>query len=264
MKRIMMTVAYDGTNYHGWQIQPNGISIEQVLNEALSKLLGEEIKVSGASRTDTGVHALCNMAVFDTDTRIPGDKIAPAVNQRLPQDIRVIKSCQVENDFHPRFVKTEKTYEYKIYNAHVMDPSKRFNHLLNYYQLDLEAMERAARVLVGIHDFKSFCSVDAQVKDTVREITDISVTSYAVQPFVADMTGGEFATEAARIITIRVSGYGFLYNMVRIIAGTLLEIGRGAMDADRMSDILNGCDRMLAGPTAPAHGLTLTGYKILE
>ena len=125
MKRVMLTVAYDGTNYCGWQIQSNGNTIEAELNKHLSELLGEEIKVSGVSRTDTGVHALCNLAVFDTNARMPGEKISYALNQRLPEDIKIQNSKEVEADFHPRFVPTKKTYQYRIYNSEFPNPVER-------------------------------------------------------------------------------------------------------------------------------------------
>ena len=129
MKRIKLTVAYDGTNYHGWQVQPNGITIEEVLNQALTKLLKEPITVTGASRTDAGVHALGNVAVFDTDTRIPPDKISYALNQRLPEDIVIQDSCEVSPDFHPRHCDSRKTYEYKIVNSTFPLPLRRHDTL---------------------------------------------------------------------------------------------------------------------------------------
>lgn len=256
MKRVLLVVAYDGTNYHGWQIQPNGITIESELNRCLSELLGEDIKVSGASRTDTGVHALCNLAIFDTNTQIPADKISFAVNQRLPLDIRVVSSCEKEKDFHPRFVDTEKTYEYRILNSKYPNPIRRNYTHFCYYNLDVNKMNLASKLLLGEHDFKSFCGSNAQVESTIREITDISVEKIKLP--MCDVTSQENSE-----IVIRVSGKGFLYNMVRIIAGTLIEIGRGAIDEKSMKTILEACDREAAGPTAPANGLTLVNYKFL-
>ena len=166
MKRIKLIVAYDGTNYCGWQIQDNGITIEEVLNRELSKLLSEEITIIGASRTDSGVHALGNVAVFDTETRIPPEKISLALNQRLPEDIRIQDSCEVPLDFHPRYRDTIKTYEYKIWNSRFSNPIVRLYTKFIYYRLDVDKMQEAADYLVGEHDFKSFCS-KGQGKNTV-------------------------------------------------------------------------------------------------
>ena len=159
MKRIKLTVAYDGTNYCGWQVQPNGITVQEVLNRALSELLKEEIHTVGASRTDAGVHARGNVAVFDTRARMPGDKIAFALNTRLPEDIRIQGSQEVSPEFHPRFTSTVKTYEYKILNRTFSDPTRRQDSMFWYGALDLEAMKEAAGYLPGTHDFKSFAAV---------------------------------------------------------------------------------------------------------
>ena len=168
MKRVKLVVAYDGTNYHGWQVQDNGITIEEVLNRTISELVQEDIKVIGASRTDAGVHACGNVAVFDTESRIPGDKFSFALNQRLPDDIRIQESCEVDADFHPRYADTVKTYEYNILNRRFELPSKRLYAAFCYYPMDIERMNQAAAYLVGEHDFKSFCSAGAQVQTTVR------------------------------------------------------------------------------------------------
>ena len=239
MKRIKLVVAYDGTAYHGWQVQPNGRTIERELNRALSELLQEEIQVIGASRTDSGVHALCNVAVFDTQARIPAEKICYAVNQRLPEDIRVRESCEVAPDFHPRHCSSRKTYEYRIYQDTFPEPFRRLYTYFTYVPLDLDRMREGAAYLVGEHDFKSFCSVAAVVETTVRTILSITIKRQGKE------------------IVISVCGTGFLYNMVRIIAGTLMKIGQGDWEPERIPEILAGCDRQLAGPTAPARGLTL-------
>lgn len=245
-KRIKLTVAYDGTNYCGWQLQPNGKTIEGELNRCLSELLSEEIRVTGASRTDSGVHALCNIAVFDTAARIPGEKISYALNQRLPEDIRIQDSCEVEDSFHPRRCSSRKTYEYRIWNAPFPMPVKRLYTHFTYVPLDVDLMKKGASFLIGEHDFKSFCSVDTDAETTVRRIVDIQVEKEKNE------------------ICIRVCGMGFLYNMVRIIAGTLIEIGRGSFPPERMQEILDAKDRQKAGPTAPACGLTLTKLEIIE
>ena len=158
MKRILIVVAYDGTKYHGWQIQQNAVSIEQVLNEKLSGLLGEKIEVIGASRTDAGVHAEGNIAVFDSETSIPAEKIANALNSVLPDDIVVQESYEVEPDFHPRKCDSEKTYEYRILNRKFDLPVKGRNSIHVYKDLNLDAMREAAAYFVGQHDFRNFCS----------------------------------------------------------------------------------------------------------
>jgi len=245
MKRIMLVVAYDGTNYHGWQKQPNGETIEGVLNRCLSGLLREEIEVIGASRTDSGVHALCNVAVFDTDTNIPPERLAYALNARLPADIKVQSSKEVDRSFHPRHCDSRKTYEYRIYNAEFPMPTERLYAHFSYVPYDVERMCAAAAYFVGTHDFKSFCSVDTYVENTVRQIERMEI----------DKVGS--------LITIRVTGRGFLYNMVRIMAGTLMEVGRGNLEPQEIERILKAKDRSAAGPTAPACGLTLVGYEFL-
>lgn len=245
MKRVMLTVAYDGTNYHGWQLQPNVVTIESVLNETLSSLFKENIKVIGASRTDTGVHALGNIAVFDTNARMPAEKVSYALNQRLPEDIRIQNSVEVALDFHPRHQNSKKTYEYRILNSEFPMPVYRLYSHFTYVPLDIEQMQRAADYLKGEHDFKSFCSVNTVAETTVRTVYDISVE------------------KSGDMISIRVTGSGFLYNMVRIIAGTLMEAGRGNIAPEEIPDILNALDRTKAGPTAPACGLTLVKYEYL-
>lgn len=252
MKRVMLTVAYDGTNYHGWQIQPNGETVEGVLNRCLSELMGEKIEVIGASRTDSGVHAMGNIAVFDTDSPIPADKISYALNRRLPEDIRVRKSQEVPDSFHPRHCVSRKTYEYRIYCASFSMPVRRLYTHFTYLPLDVDLMSRAAQYLVGTHDFKSFCSTEAQVETTVRQIETVKV-------WEERCPGQDQDCE----IVIRVTGYGFLYNMVRIIAGTLMEAGRGHIAPEQINRILEARDRQAAGPTAPACGLTLMGIEYL-
>ena len=175
MKRIMLIVAYDGTDYHGWQLQPGVPTIEGELNKALTALLGEEIQVIGASRTDSGVHALCNAAVFDTDTKIPAQKIAYALNQRLPEDIRIQKSKETEPDFHPRHCASRKTYEYRILNREFPLPTKRRYAHFTYVPLDEEKMRQAAGYLKGEHDFMSFCASAAVVETTVRTLYELEV-----------------------------------------------------------------------------------------
>ena len=239
MKRIKLVVAYDGTNYCGWQVQNNGETIEGVLNRELSNLLKEEITVIGASRTDAGVHALGNVAVFDTNTRIPAEKISFALNTRLPDTIKIQDSCEVAPNYHPRHCVSYKTYEYQILNCKFPLPTSRLTSYFFHRPLDVEAMKEAAKYLVGEHDFKSFCSSKTQVLTTVRIIYNLDVIK-----------------EGDRI-TIRVTGNGFLYNMVRIIAGTLIQAGLHTFKPEYMKEILEAKDRQMASNTAPACGLTL-------
>lgn len=245
MKRVMLIVAYDGTEYHGWQVQPNARTIEGELNRCLSELLQEDIQVIGASRTDAGVHAKGNIAVFDTDARMPAEKISYALNQRLPKDIVIQKSCQVENDFHPRHCDTRKTYSYHIYRGEFPMPLRTRYSYFTYVPLDVTKMREAATFFLGEHDFKSFCSANTQVESTVRRIEFLDVT------------------EEGEELVITIRGNGFLYNMVRIIAGTLVDVGRGFLAVEDIPDILKACNRERAGQTLPACGLVLEKYEFL-
>lgn len=237
--RILLKVAYDGTNYNGFQCQKTGIAVQDLLNGAISDLFGRPVKTIGASRTDAGVHARGNVAVFDIETRIGPSKIAFALNARLPEDIRVVESKSVPDDFHPRYQSTVKTYTYHILNRVHPDPLTRNLELHYYYPLDEKAMQKAADVIVGEHDFASFCAAGNSSKTTVRTIYRADVERHGDR------------------ITFTITGNGFLYNMVRIIVGTLLEIGGGKRPPEEMEKILAAKDRSYAGDTAPAKGLIL-------
>ena len=241
--RIRLTVAYDGTEYAGFQSQTNGVAVQDVLGEALAGLFGVPVKTMSASRTDAGVHAEGNVVVFDMDTRIEPSKIAFALNSRLPRDIRVVGSDRVPDTFHPRFQNTVKTYEYRILNRAHEDPLTRRTEMHYYYHLDEQKMNEAAGYLIGEHDFRSFCASGYSSRTTVRTIYDASVMR-----------------EGDRVI-FRITGNGFLYNMVRIIAGTLIEIGAGRYPPGQMKGILEAKDRGAAGPTAIARGLILMSIK---
>ena len=245
MKRIKLTVAYDGTGYCGWQIQKNGITVEEVLNKTLSKFFNEDIVVIGASRTDSGVHALGNVAVFDANVTMPPEKISYAINILLPDDIRIQKSEEVSPDFHPRYCDTRKTYEYKIYNAQFPDPLMRLYSHFVYFHLDEEKMQQGADYLVGEHDFKSFCTPKDDVENTVRTIYYIKVI------------------REGNLVRIRINGNGFLYNMVRIIVGSLLKVGMGMIEPSEIKNILDAKDRTKAGHKAAACGLTLVEIEYL-
>ena len=246
MRRIKLTVAYDGTDYCGWQVQNNGATIEGELNTALTQLTGQTVKVIGASRTDAGVHARGNVAVFDTESSIPPERFLYAVNALLPEDIVVVDSCEVAADWHPRHCNTEKTYEYRVLNQKLPDPMRRRDTYFVSFPLDLEKMRKAAGYLEGEHDFKSFCNVHTHVEDTVRTIYRLEVI------------------REENVITFRVRGNGFLYNMVRIIVGTLLKVGLSVYPPEHVKEILDSKDRYMAGPKAPARGLTLIGIEYEE
>ena len=241
MKRVKLIVAYDGTNYCGWQVQPNGITIEQVLNENLSKLLGEEITVTGASRTDSGVHSMGNVAIFDTETRMPADKISFALNQRLPADIVVQDSCEVPPDWHPRYQDNiSKTYEYHIYNCtRCRNPLKTRYCTFVSFPLDIGAMREGAKYLIGAHDFVSFCNIRTNTQDTVRTVYDLTIEKKDDE------------------IVLRITGNGFLYNMVRIIAGVLIRVGRGFYTPEKVKEILEAKVHTSEGATALPNGLVL-------
>lgn len=245
MKRIKLVVAYDGTNYCGWQIQENGITIEEVLNKTISDLVGEPVAVIGASRTDSGVHAMGNVAVFDTESRIPAEKMSFALNQRLPEDIRIQNSCEVPPDWHPRYCDTRKTYVYRILNRRFAVPTERLYSHFFYYPLNVVDMQQAADYLVGEHDFKSFCTPRTQVLSTIRTIYYIRIQ------------------KEGDMISITMNGNGFLYNMVRIIVGTLLKVGTGLYPPEHVKEILDAKDRQMAGPKAEARGLTLQEIEYL-
>lgn len=283
MKRVMLVVAYDGRDFAGFQAQKSGVrTVEGVLNQVLSEMTGEKIEVTGASRTDAGVHARCNLAVFDTESRIPGDRFSHALNIRLPEDVKIQESFQVSPDFHPRRCRSVKTYEYRIYNAPFPSPVYGRHAAFSYTPFDVEKMAEAGRYLVGEHDFTSFSSVYSQALSPVRTITDLKVweepcgapvhmkeyfpqeeEGEACRPGKKPDPAGDAArARMPRMIVIRVSGTGFLYNMVRIIAGTLMEAGRGAVAPEDMKKILDARERTKAGPTAPACGLLLADYQI--
>lgn len=239
-RRVLLTVSYKGTAYAGWQWQDNALSVQQVLEEALFQLTGERLRLTGASRTDAGVHALGQRAHFDTASRIPPDKFPFALNTLLPPDIRVLEGFSVPSDFHARFDARIKRYTYRIHNAphasalmgdvtaHVPRP------------LDLSSMREGLCALPGTHDFAAFQAAGGTARTTVRTITE-----------------ARLRREGA-LITLTVCGNAFLYNMVRIIAGTLVDIGMGRLDPGAFSRALQTGDRLALGVTAPARGLELT------
>ena len=241
--RVKLTVAYDGTDCCGWQIQPRDVTVQETIMEAVEDLFGSRISVPGSSRTDSGVHAHGNVCSIDVDTRMDPTRIAFALNQRLPEDIVIIDSREVpggDDGFDPRYDVKSKAYEYRIWNNTHPEPTLRRYTLHHHHHLDVDAMNEAASFLKGEHDFTSFASIKAQTKTYVRTIYDIGVTK-----------------SENGLITVFVEGSGFLYNMVRIIAGTLIMTGDGRMKPGRVGEILEARDRKLAGPTAPPQGLHL-------
>ena len=227
MKNIKLIIEYDGTNYYGWQKQNDKVTIQGTLEEAVRNLTKEENEVIGCSRTDSGVHARGFVASFKTESTVPPHKFREAINYRLPDDIVVLSSEEVSEDFHPRYLAKGKTYEYTIYNNLV--PTA----------LNIEAMKDACQFFKGTHDFKAFRSEGSSVKTTVRTIYDLNIK-----------IEGDF-------IKISVSGDGFLYNMVRIIVGTLINVGRGKISPQDIEKIIAGRDRKAAGDCVPAKGLKL-------
>jgi tRNA pseudouridine38-40 synthase len=243
----MLVVSYDGTGYSGWALQkstPN--TIEEMLNRAIKAVTGQDVQVIGASRTDAGVHAYGNVAVFDTGSPIPGDRFSYALNHVLPDDIRVVESMEVSGDFHPRHCETEKTYEYRVLNTRVPIPTQRLYSYHFSMPLDESRMQQAAEYLVGEHDFTSFCNVESQALSHIRTIKAVTVK------------------REGDLVKISVTGNGFLYNMVRIIAGTLIMIGRGKGEPSDIQRMLEAKDRSTAGPTAPPEGLFLVKYRFLD
>jgi len=241
--RILLTVEYDGTNYSGWQFQKNAISVQQVLEEAILTATGETVSVVGAGRTDAGVHAFAQCAHFDTQTTIPPDKIAYALNLVLPRDIRIRESRKVSDTFHARKSARGKHYRYVIYQSpHDCAINRDFCCHIRY-DLNVEVMRTAAAYLKGTHDFASFCAAGSNVETTVRKISELQIQRI-----------GEY-------IYIDVKGNGFLYNMVRIIVGTLLEVGSGRRSAASVAEILEAKNRSEAGPTAPAKGLFMVSVE---
>ncbi len=237
--RIKLTIEYDGTAYAGWQRQENALAVQQVIEEALTKLTRARVVIAGASRTDAGVHALGQTAHFDTESRIPPDKYAFALNTMLPADIRIRKSEAVSEAFHARFSNKGKRYRYLIYQSPHAGALNRNTHAHVIYPLDDEKMRRELTVLIGKHDFAAFAASGSVVKDTVRTIYSASLTR----------RGDE--------LELLVEGSGFLYNMVRIIAGTLISVGAGRLEEGAFARAIQSGNRLDLGVTAPAHGLTL-------
>lgn len=238
MKNYKITVQYNGLNYCGWQKQPDSLGIQGNLEYAIYEITREKSSINGSGRTDAGVHALGQVANFRTSTNIPPTSIPKALNAKLPKDISVIKCEEVDIDFHSRFNAKKKTYRYMIYNNEYRSPIYKDTSYQVKYDLDIKKMIEESKSLLGEHDFKGFMSSGSDIKDTVRTIYDVKIEKNE------DM------------IIFEIEGNGFLYNMVRIIVGTMVDIGRGKIK-ESLKDIIESKDRGRCGHTAPAHGLFL-------
>ncbi len=237
--RIGLKIEYDGTAYGGWQRQKNAPSIQQTIEEALERALGCSCRVIGAGRTDAGVHAYGQVAHLDIETKIPADRFSYILNQKLPDDIRIVQSWQAAENFHARRDAIGKHYRYTIYQAPHASALERNSSVHVPQQLDVKKMQQAAQVLIGEHDFSAFRTVGSNIVGTVRTVYRLEVQ------------------QQGQHIHIDIWGNGFLYNMVRIIAGTLIEVGKGKIPVQEMQSILDSKERARPGATAPAKGLAM-------
>ena len=242
MRYLKLTVAYDGTDYVGWQVQPNGPTVQQVLERTVAKVTQSETRVVASGRTDSGVHARGQVVSLATDNSLPVETLLAAINANLPLDVRVHDVCEAPNGFHAIRDATGKRYRYDIYDGPVADVFTRRYSWFQPRRLDEAAMRRASAALVGTHDFSSFEAAGSPRAGSVRTVFDLSVQRDPGEP---------------NRLCIEVDADGFLYNMVRNIVGTLVEVGQGRRDEDSLARVLTSRDRKAAGPTAPAHGLTL-------
>lgn len=243
MKRIKMVLEYDGSNYHGFQKQINAHTIQAELERSIYSLSKEAVTISGAGRTDAGVHALGQVIAFNTSASIPAEKWALALNSKLPEDIRILDSREVAPDFHPQFHAVKKSYFYLIYRQKPGASFYRRYALLNCENLNLSEMQKAAHILEGRHNFRSFCASGSAVKSWERTVNTCKIENQ-----------GAF-------MRLDIEANGFLYNMVRIIMGTLLEVGRQRLQAEQLLEILDSQDRNQAGPTVAPHGLYLRSVE---
>ena len=239
VRRVALLLSYDGTAYAGWQRQQNALAVQQVVEQALSRLVGTPVGITGASRTDAGVHALGQVVHFDTKATIPAEKLPYALNTMLPADVRALAGADVPEDFHARFSACGKRYVYRIHNAPHASALERDHTAHVPVRLDIAAMRRALPALLGTHDFAAFQAAGGTAKTTVRTLDQADLSQ----------SGDE--------LRLTVGGNAFLYNMVRIIAGTMLEIGKGKLGEDAFAKALQSGDRLTLGVTAPARGLTL-------
>jgi tRNA pseudouridine38-40 synthase len=244
MRNIKLTISYDGTRYSGWQSQKNGRSIQDTIERAIKKVTGKTTSLKGSGRTDAGVHAAAQVANFHTSSKLPAKNIMMAINKSLPKDIVITKAEEVHSRFNSQHSARYKIYRYTVFNGDFLDPLIRHFAAKCFYSLNIGRMKKAAKMLEGRHDFRSFQAKDAIEKGSVRTVSYIRVK------------------KSGKRIYFEIKADGFLYNMVRNIVGTLIEVGRGRMEVADMKRILLGKDRRLAGPTMPAKGLCLmeVGY----
>ncbi len=240
MARYLLTISYNGSAFCGWQVQPNGMSVQQVLGEAITKVFGISHGVTGCSRTDSGVHAKVFCCHTDIETKMSPEKISLALNNNLPDTVAVKKCEVVSDDFHARYNCIGKNYIYKIWNSTYLDPFLDGRAYWYKHNLDIKQMQLAAQFFCGEHDFSAFCAANTNIVDKKRTITECSVT------------------EKDGLIEISVSADGFLYNMVRIIVGTLIEVGIGKIDPSEIIEIIKSKNREKAGFTVPPQGLYLS------
>ncbi len=239
MRNILLTMMYDGSCFHGWQIQQNAVSVQEVFQKALFTVFGN-VDIKGCSRTDSGVHANMYCVSFHTGHRIPAEKIPAALNNYLPPSIAVLSAKEMDEEFHARYSCKGKEYIYKIWHNDIRNPFLDKYALHYWYPLDIERMNEAASHIEGYHDFTSFCTLDNREKgDFHRTVSRVCVS------------------EAENMVTVTAQADGFLYNMVRIIVGTLLYVSQGKISPDEIPSIIEAENRKKAGPTAPAHGLYL-------
>jgi tRNA pseudouridine38-40 synthase len=250
MRYIRLLMEYDGTGYHGWQSQKSGGTIQDIISEKIRSITGEEVRLTGASRTDAGVHALGQVAVFGTDSRLEPDVVMRALNSKLPADIRIMDAGEIDSNFHPRYGATRKSYFY------IFSEDRRHSAFLHRYvwyvhsALNTELMAKAASLVVGEHDFSSFRGSGCGAKHPVRTVYEAEISILDEMIFMTASLTGNF-------IKFRIEGNAFLRHMVRNIAGTLVEVGKGKMSIEAFQGVLKARDRTLAGPTAPAQGLFL-------
>jgi tRNA pseudouridine38-40 synthase len=242
-KSFRVILQYDGTAYSGWQVQPGEATIQGTLETVLGQIARGPVRVEGAGRTDAGVHALGQVALFHLDTRMSASEVLRALNSMLPRDIRVVEAGEAPPGFHPRFHAVSKIYYYQIFTGPVISPFLYPHAHHHRWDLDTGRMQEAARRFLGTHDFTAFCAADSDVKDKVRTV------------LASDLF------RQGDLLVFVVQATGFLKQMVRAMAGTLIEAGRGKIEPDELPRIINARDRSLAGPTAPARGLFL--YRVL-
>ena len=241
--RYVLLVSYDGTEYGGWQIQKNSVTVQQKLSEALETTLGQRVTVTASGRTDSGVHASAQVCHFDAETGIPPEKFADALNFRLPDDISVLQSAAAPAGFDATASAKKKTYCYRVYLSARRNPLKDRYSVQIKYPVDIQKLTEAGKMFEGEHDFKAYCAAGSQVKTTVRTVYSVEVKTKE--------------NGASTDIEIYVTGNGFLYNMVRTLAGTMLYYAAGRLSKEDITRSLTDCDRNSVGKTMPAKGLTL-------